>query len=171
MGGSRNTQSPAANAQARIAQQLINQTDPLRRNLIGRSQNFLEGNLDVTATPMFRDLKGGVETSFNNARTGIIGDVAPGGALTQALVDLEDRKARTLTGGIGQIAGNEQANAMSLATGQANTGLAGLGQAGQIQAAALQADAQRDAGIFGGLGAGAGAFAGLKAAAKVAGGG
>src|SRR5678809_678617 len=66
--GMRKKNTPAdtsnADALARIATDLYTKTDPLRTALIGRSNDFLSGNLDVTKSPMFGSLKDAVDTQF-----------------------------------------------------------------------------------------------------------
>lgn len=153
--------SPATQLQADIARQLFQQTDPLRRSLIDRSQQFVSGNLDVTNSPVFSGFKSGVESSFDSAKDRII-DITPrGGALIEALTNLEGERARTLSQGRGAIAGDELSRAMSLGTG-IESSISGLGSAGAIQAALAQAEANRQSGMFSALGAGLGALAGNK---------
>jgi hypothetical protein len=153
----------AADAQLQLARMLAEQTDPLRRQLIDRSGAFLSGDLDVTQSPMFGAFKNQTETQFNNARNNIIGDTAAGGQLTAALTDLNARRSTALGQGAGQIADAELARAMGLATGQTGQAMSGLGQAANMQAMTAQAEADREAGVLGALGAGAGAYFGSKA--------
>jgi hypothetical protein len=204
--------SPAADAQARIAQQLFSQTDPIRSALIGRSAGFLgvggaptsggmkdgggvpqsggggvitdmirrgmpspvpgspaagapplvTGFGDVTATPTFQAFKESTGQNFAKAKDRAISGIAPGGALTEALVDLEGQKASALTQGAGAIYEDELARAMALGTGLTGTSMGGLGQAAATQAGIAQANADRDAGKSGALGSGVGAVMGKK---------
>jgi hypothetical protein len=202
--------SPAADAQARLAQQLFSQTDPVRSALIGRSAGFLgvggaptggmkEGGMppqaggggiitnmirgavpavpgspaagapsivtgfgDVTATPTFQAFKQSTGQNFAQAKDRAISGIAPGGALTEALVDLEGQKASTLTQGAGAIYEDELSRAMALGTGLTGTSMNSLGQAGLTQAGIAQANSQRDAAKSESLGQGAGAVIGKK---------
>ena len=145
-----------------IALSLFNQTDPLRQLLIGNSTNFLNGNMDVTGTPMYRALKSGTENQYSQARNSIIADSPAGGPLQKMLADLENSRAQTLAQGQGQIAQDELNRAMGLATGSTNTATNALGQASSIQQLQANADAQRSAGLYGAIGSGLGAYLGSK---------
>ena len=167
-GGGKGPEEPRSSRElAAIASQLFGETAPLRGELIGQSEAFLGGGLDVTQTPQFGALKQATEQLFDVARQRALGGVAEGGALTQALTDIEAARAGALTGGIGELAQQQQAQALGLATGTTGQALAGLGQAGGIQAQIAQAQAAQQAGMKGGLGQLAGgAAAGSKIAAS-----
>lgn len=152
--------SQAADTQARLAEQLFAETDPLRQQLIGRSQQFLGGGLDNSA--QFNAFRATADPQFANARDSIIANTAEGGGLTAALANLDLNQARTLTQAQGDIENQELGRAFSLATGQTGQAIGGLGQAGGIQAAQAQAEAAREAGIFSAIGTGAGALLGSK---------
>lgn len=153
----------AASIQADIAQRLLQQTDPLRAALINRSTQFVGGGMDVSASPVFRALKGQTEAQFANARNNIIGGTPAGGQLVSALTDLEGTRARALGEGAGAVADSEMSRAFGLATGQTGQAVSGLGQAASLQAMLAQSEADREAGMLGALGAGAGAYFGSKA--------
>lgn len=163
MGGSSSSDRQASEAsrfQMEMARALFNQTDPLRRNLISQSQDFLSGDQDVSASPVFRAMRSQIEGQYGVARNNIIGDTPTGGALTQALVELEGGRADALTQGAGQVAGSELDRALALATGQ--TGTAAYSAAGGAASAAqlAQARSQRDAGLYSSIGGAAGALLG-----------
>ena len=151
----------AVDAQARLAQQLFDQTDPLRQSLISRSEDFLSSP-NSTESPSFLAFKQAADSQFGQAKDNVIARTAPGGALTDALVDLESNRAGALTQGAGQAYEQDTARAMTLATGTTGQALGGLGQAGATQAAMAQANAQQSAGKAGGLGEAAGAAIGKK---------
>lgn len=152
----------AASIQADIAQRLLQQTDPLRSALIDRSMQFVGGNMDVSASPVFRAIKGQTESQYANARNNIIGDTPVGGPLIAALTDLEGKRANALGQGAGAVADSEITRALGLATGQTGQAVSGLGQAANLQAMIAQSEADREAGMLGALGAGAGAYFGSK---------
>lgn len=154
--------SPAAELQAQLAQQLFSQTDPLRRSLIDRSTEFMGGGLDVRDTPAYEALKYSADANFNQAKDNAIARLAPGGGLTDALVDLESNRAGMLTQGAGQLYGDELSRAIALGSGITDQSLNSLGQAGGVQASLANAQAQQNAGKAQGLGAAAGAAAGGK---------
>jgi hypothetical protein len=146
----------SADLLARIAGDLYKQTDPLRKSLIGRSGNFLDGSLDVTNSPMYGSLKNAVDSQFKRARDNTIGTTAPGGALTGALSNLEGSRASTMTQGIGELAEGELNRAFGLATGMLPQTTSGLGTAAGIQSQQLMAQQQQSAQAKQGAGAGLG---------------
>lgn len=161
--GGKKAKSPAADMQAQLAQMLFSQTDPLRQQLIGRSEDFLGGGMDIAASPTYDALKLSADQNFNAAKDNALARLAPGGGLTDALVDLEGQRADVLTQGAGQIYDNELSRAMGLGAGLTNTSMGGLGQAGNVQAGLAAANAQQSAGKAGALGQGLGSFFGMKA--------
>lgn len=153
----------AADAQARMAEQLFQQTDPLRKSLIGRSQDFTGGGFDVMETPTYLAYKESADRNFGRAKDNAIARLPGGGALSDALVDLEGNRASTLTQGAGAIYGDEINRAMTLGSGITGQSLNSLGQAGAIQAQMAAAAAQENAGKSGALGTGIGSYMGMKA--------
>src|SRR3990167_4944637 len=88
---------PKASAiQSQLAQQLFQETDPLRRTLIGRSEDALAGG-DVMGSPQYADLQARTGRAFNQAKDNVIARTAAGGALTDALANLEGDRAATLS--------------------------------------------------------------------------
>ena len=155
--------SSAADAQAQIAQHLIQQTDPLRASLINQSSQFLAGGNNPTNSPSYLALKDSADTNFSRARENTIASTAAGGGLTSALTNLEGQRAATLSQGAGAAYQDELSRALSLGTGLTQTGLGGLGTAGAIQAQMASANAVQNAGKAQGLGSGLGAMIGMKA--------
>lgn len=136
----------AAQAQSRLAQQLINETGPVRKDLIGDASQFLQGGRDVTALPEFAAMKSITEQQFGGARDSVIGSTPEGGGLTSALAGLEADRANSLAQGTGAIAGNEVDRAIQLATFGAAQGSGGLGSAAITQAQRAAAESQSNAG-------------------------
>ena len=149
----------ASDLQAQLAQQLFEQTDPLRRSLIGRSENFLESG-NVLNTPQFADLKVQTGQMFNQAKDNTIARFAPGGALMDALTGLEGDRASALSSGAADLQENELSRALALGTGLTGTSLGALGQAGGVQAQLAMARSQQNAAEKGALGSGIGAMLG-----------
>ena len=129
--------------------------------MISRSENFLSAP-GSTESPSFLAFKESADQQFNQAKDNVIARTAPGGALTDALVDLESNRAGALSQGAGQAFDQDTARAMTLATGTTGQALGSLGQAGSTQAAMAQANAQQNAGKFGALGEAGGAAIGKK---------
>lgn len=150
-----------ADIQAQLAQQLFQQTDPLRRSLIGRSQDFLGGG-DVMESPQYADLQVQTGRAFNQAKDNVIARTAPGGALVDALTNLEGDRAAALSSGAAGLEQTELDRALALATGTVPAAMGGLGSAANAQALLAQARAQKDAAEKGALGSAAGMFLGSK---------
>ena len=160
-GGSRSRRSPAVEVQSRLAQQLFEQTDPLRRSLIGRSDAFLAGG-DVMDSPQFANMKVQTGRSFNQAKDNTIARFAPGGALIDALTGLESDRAATLSAGAAGLQEDELSRALALGTGITGQSLSALGQAGNTQAMLAQSNAQVKAAEKGAIGEVGGALVGGK---------
>ncbi len=152
----------AAQAQTELAQQLVSQTDPLRRDLIGQAGEFLSGGRDVTGLPEFAALKGANEAQFSRARDNIIANTPEGGGLTAALAGLEGGRASNQVGFTGALASDEVNRALGLATFGAATGSRGLSSAGFVQAQRASAESAQNAGKSQGIGSAVGALLGGK---------
>ncbi len=129
----------AADTLAAISLRMFEESDPLRVGLIGRSEDFLNGGLDVTQSPMYGALKAGNDSAFQRARNNTISSTAAGGGLTDALTNLETSRAVEMSRGVGQLGEGELGRALTLATGQTPTAVGGLGQAAGIQAQQMAA--------------------------------
>lgn len=149
-------ENEAANELAAVSRALFQQTEPVRKELVGRSTQFLDGNLDVTASPMYASLKNAVDTQFQRARGNTIASTAAGGSLTEALTNLEGTRANTMTQGVGDIAEGELNRSFGLATGLLPQTTSGLGQAAGVQSQQLMAQQQQSAAAKQGAGAGLG---------------
>ena len=152
----------AAQAQTELAQRLVGQTDPLRRELIGDANEFLRGDRDVSGLPEFAAFKESAEGQYGRARDRIIATTPEGGALTAALAGLEGDRASNQTQFTGALAGDEVNRALQLGTFGAATGSRGLSSAGFIQAQRAAAESAQNAGKSQGLGQAVGGFLGGK---------
>lgn len=149
----------AAQAQSRLAQQLITQTDPLRQDLINDAGAFIGGGRDVTGLPEFAAFKGANEAQFGVARDAIIANTQEGGGLTAALAGLEGDRASNQASFTGALASDEVNRALQLATFGAAQGSQGLGSAGFLQGQRALGESQANAGKAQGTGEAAGAAA------------
>ncbi len=143
--GGVNTSNAGADALSQIASSLYSQTDPNRRLILDRQNQFLQGNLDVANTPMFGALKNATDQQFGRAQENILANTAGGGALTAALAGNEMAKAGTLTQGIGNIAQDEYNKAFGFATGAPAQAMQGFGSAASAQAQQAYAQGQDNA--------------------------
>lgn len=145
-----------------MARELFDSTSGVRGSLIGQSENFLGGGMDVRETPSYEAYKLATDSGFNRAKDNAIARFAPGGGLIDAMTGLEGQRATTLATGAGQIYDQELQRALTLGTGLTNTGIQGIGQAAQTQAANAQASSSTAAAGKGALGSAAGGYFGSK---------
>lgn len=162
---------PGANEQAllKLYKDLIKQTDPLRKKLIGKSKSFLNNGMDfdVAGTPQFMAARDLANFQAQGARDSILENMPGGGVLLDKLADVDIDKARGLTqvgAGIYQNEYNNRLNqAMTLATGGPfQAGAQGMGQLAQMDVAREQTAAAQQAGQKGGAGAALGGMMGGK---------
>jgi len=106
----------------------------LRGELEGLRNRDPLGRLDITATPQFASIRGGIEDQFNNAREAVIGSSAGGGSLTAALAELEGQKATAINSAQAGLENNALDQATSLATGTVVPSLATIQNAESLQA-------------------------------------
>lgn len=159
-GGGGNKKSKAEKLQMQYANELFQDTDPIRQSLFSRSEDFLGGGMDVRETPAYEALKYSADSGFNQAKDNTISRFAPGGGLVDAMTNLEGQRAGTMTQGAGQIYDAELNRALQLGTGMTNTSMQSLGQAGSIQAQLAAANASESAAGKGAMGQAAGMAAG-----------
>ena len=151
----------AAQAQTRLAKQLISQSNPTRQALFNDANQFLTGNRDVTALPEFGAFKNSAESQFGRARDSIIANTPEGGGLTAALAGLEGQRAGGQAAFTGDLAGNEVNRALQLGTFGAAQGSQGLSSAGFLQGQRAQSEAASNAGKSQGAGQAVGSAAAL----------
>lgn len=116
-----------------LAADLYADTDPVRQALIARSSDFLSGE-DIRDTPQYADLQVQTGNAFNRAKDNVIARTAPGGALVDALTNLESGRAQSLSSMGSMLQENELARAYDIATGGTTAAFGGLGTAAGIQA-------------------------------------
>ncbi len=160
LGGGDVQQSSAGNLLEQISAQYFNQTDPVRKQLIDRSNKFLTGNLDVTQSPVFGQLKLASDQQFSRARDNVLASMPSGGALSEALVGLEGEKASNMTNAIGSLANEELNRAFGFVNPQAS--MSGLGMAGQLQNQTAMDQSQQKGAAKQGVGQGVGMLAATK---------
>lgn len=153
------------------SQDLIEQTAPLRDELIGRSEDFLGVSQpgqpstpplqSVTSTPQFDIVRQLADQQAKTARDSILSRLPSGGVLLDKLADVDIGKAQTLSLAGSDIYGRELDRATALATGTPlAAGLGGLGSLAQLEAARAQASADRESSQKNALGTGLGMFLG-----------
>lgn len=145
-----------------IANNLFQQSDPLRRELIGQSQNFLTGGMDPTGTPEYQAIRQYADIQSDQAKESILDTLPNGGALLDKLADVDIGKARTLTDAKAGIYGDNLSRALSLATGSTQSAISARAGADQLRAAREAADADRDSAAKGGAGTAIGGYLGGK---------
>ena len=141
-----------ANRLAWIAEQQLQQAQPIKNLLLDRSKAFLGGGGDLYGTPSFQALKSASDTQFNTARSNIMSSLPQGGALLESLANLEGQKASNLTQGYGNLYENELSRAFALGTGGTPVAMNALGQAAGVGGQIAQAQAQQQSAMTAGLG-------------------
>lgn len=144
-------QSPNWTLEA-IANNLFQQTNPVRQELVDQSTNFLQGGMDPRSTPEFAAIKSYADQQAKQASNSILETLPSGGTLLDKLADVEIGKARTLTDASAGIYGDNLSRAMSLATGGIGGAISARSGAEQLTAAREQANADRDSAAKGGVG-------------------
>lgn len=156
-GGKQNkAANEAIRSQTDLAERIVDQTDPLREQLVGQSGDFLSGDFDVSSLPQYGSAKNAVESQYGRAQDSIIANTPEGGGLTDAIVDLESARAGSLVDVQGQLSEAETNRALQLGTFGAAQGSSGFGQAGSTAAQLALAESQQNAGKSAGLGSAAG---------------
>jgi hypothetical protein len=113
-----------ADAQARMAQDMYNSSKPIRDPLIQRYSDFVGGNLDPTANPIynpaFTNMKRANEEQYGIARQNLLDTLPTGGVLQSQLGNLEMQRAQGMEGGLNdlvqRIIGDEYGKAYGMAT-------------------------------------------------------
>ena len=153
-----------------LANQLANESAPLRRALINDSTNFVTGGVEGTnaalfSSPQYQAAQASIDAQSQRAIDNAIANNPVGGGLSEQLTNIDMQKALGLAGAGGQIAENEMNRATQMATFGAAQGTAGLGQAGNIASALAGMQAQQNAGKSSGAGQaiGSAAAAAIKA--------
>jgi hypothetical protein len=149
-----------ANKLAWIAEQQLQQAQPIKNALIDRSKAFLGGGGDLYGTPSFQALKSASDTQFKTARNNVMSSLPQGGALLESLANLEGQKASNLTQGYGNLYENELSRAFALGTGGTPVAMNALGQAAGVSGQLAQAQSQQNQAMNQSLGYAAGSYLG-----------
>jgi len=149
----------AAQSQQRLAERLVREVGPLRRELINDAGEFVSGDRDVTGLPEFGAFKDAAEGQFNVARDNIIANTPEGGGLVAALANLEGDRASNQTAFTGDLSRIETDRALAIASGGTIQGTQAGGQAGFLQSQLAQNESMENAGKSQGAGTAAGAAA------------
>lgn len=127
-----------------------NQTAPMRNELIGNLTNFLQGNNDPTASPMYAPIKMTAERQYQTAREQAMEDMPMGGALYDSLANIAGQRAKSITDMISQVVQDEYNKAYSMGQGSQQVSAAGVGAGAQSSNQLLSALAsQQQAGASG----------------------
>jgi hypothetical protein len=148
---------------SRIAQDMYYSTEPIRQTIINRGRDFLRGRgptgapgFSITHAPAYRVVRPNIEDQYQVARENLISNVPSGGALTQALGDLESNRAQSLQQLMGNIAMDEYNKIFGLATGTAPSSATTLATIGGQQAQAQMGAESNKVNAMGDLGLGIG---------------
>lgn len=145
----------AARAMADLAQQYYAETAPVREPVISRLGQFMGGDFDVSASPLYKPLRRGVENTYSAARKNIMANLPAGGPLQEGLTTAEISRAGGLTDIMSQLGADEYSKAYSLASGSPQVAFSGLGSAASGYGASATGYNQAQANLYNLLGMGA----------------
>ena len=131
----------AARAGSAMSQDYYTKTAPIRTGLIDRLTNFMNGNLDPTASAMFAPIKASTENQYQTARGNLMSDLPQGGALFEGLTDLEGKKADTTSNLIASLVQDEYNKAYAMGQGSQQVAASGITNAANASSGAAQAGA------------------------------
>lgn len=198
------TANPYAQAMARMGKELYQETDPLRNAMINEYGGFFgltnpitvsgpggkdqtydwnydkygSTNFPLRYSPIINASRSGIENAYTQGRNNLIGSMPRGGALYDAMSNLETGRMGNYSNLYSGLANNMMSQAYGLATGIApSNAMSGYsGAAGNLQSglnSMYMSDNQRAAqeqaammSAFGSLGGGLGMMAGGKAGGK-----
>jgi hypothetical protein len=133
------TMEENALAQADIARQMTGISEELwgggaglRGGLTDRYTDFLTGGFDPSTSPLYRAGRGGIEDQYSQTRENVIGGMARGGQMQEALADVETARATGLGDLVAQSASDEYNKLFGLGYGQPATALTGYQGAGSL---------------------------------------
>ena len=132
--GGKNDEPKAGKTAAKIAEKLYKQTNPMRKGIIGRGEEFMAGGFDPTQMPMWDIGKAGIESQYGTARQNILSNMPAGGGLNEAMMQTDLSRANQLSGLGANIAQDEYNKLYGLATGTPQQSMSTLANVGASQA-------------------------------------
>jgi hypothetical protein len=141
-----------AAAAQEMAEQYWDATAGIRDPLIDRLAAFMDGNLDVSQSPLYDASKAAMENQYKVAQENLLANLPGGGGLSDAMVGLEASRAMGLTDLIGRLMQDEYNKAYGLASGSPQQTFQGLQTAGQNLAPVIGSQAQTQSAQWGALG-------------------
>ena len=156
----------AARDASKIANKYYRQTMPARTNILHRGTDFLRGDFDPAASPVWDPTKTILEDQYNRARENVIANMPVGGPMQGALGDIETNRANQLASLGADIATDEYNKIYGAAMGAPQVSLGGLTSIAGTQAAAQAQQAGAGFGAIGDIGGGLGMMLGMKGQGK-----
>jgi len=165
MGDKGGDTSPGRFAES-IAKKIYRQTNPARINIFDRGTQFLRGDFDPAASPVWDPTKTILEDQYNRARENVIANMPVGGPMQGALGDIETNRANQLASLGADIATDEYNKIYGAAMGAPQMSMGGLSSIAGTQAAAQAQQAGAGFGAIGDIGGGLGMMLGMKGQGK-----
>lgn len=159
---------------AKMGEQYWNQTAPLRSQVVGRSTDFMRGNLDVTQSPVYTAgqtalekqygiAQNTLEDQYGVAQQQMLSSMPSGGGLQQglsdlssnragSLADLSSAKATSLSDLVSQLAQDEYSKAYGMAQLSPQSSMAGLTGAGGVMSPVLGSQANKQGAAMSAIG-------------------
>lgn len=150
--GPENQSMGFADELSKMARNYWEQTKPLRNEVIDRSTDFMQGDLDVTGTPMYAAGKGALEDQYGVAREQALADMPAGGPLQEGLTGLSGDRASSLAGLVSQLAQDEYNKAYGTAMMSPQTSMGGMAGAGGVMSPVLGSQASKQGAAMGAIG-------------------
>lgn len=147
-------ESASGNQANEIAIQMFKETEPLRENILARSEAFMgeDGGFDPTQSAMYKPRRDALETQYMQSNELARQNMPAGGSLNEALAGNVRTRASGLTGLEGDITQDEYNKAYGMATGVPALSLSTLTNlAGSEMSAAAQEQAAKS-GLLGEFG-------------------
>ncbi|RLA60194.1 MAG: hypothetical protein DRQ89_13165 [Epsilonproteobacteria bacterium] len=120
-----------------MAKDYWKRTKGVRNQVIGGLDDFMKGNFDPTASPMYASQKLAVEQQYQTALDNLLANLPSGGGMGENMASLEMGKAGSLVDMIGKIIQDEYNKAYGMAVGSPQQSFQGLGTSGNINAPLL----------------------------------
>jgi len=106
-----------ARQQNQLAQEKWGAVEPMFNQFAGNLFDVLQGNYQPGSSPMYGPLREGVESQYDVAQENIMGNLPQGGALVDALANLETARASGLGNILAGLTQDDINRAFTMATG------------------------------------------------------
>ena len=160
--GDKGNEPDSSRMAEKMAGKYWDEARPMLKKYGKRGNQFMRGDFDPTASPMYESGRLGIENQYDVAREGLISNMPAGGQLFSEMGDLGVDRASALTGLEGGIAQDEYNKAYGFLTGAPQASMGTLASLAGSQAAAQSQETGAKYGGLGEIGGGLGMMYGMK---------